>query len=281
MGVKKVIDYYNNCQKDYHILWGTGRNFSMHYGFYDKNHKKHKSALLNMNRVLADLAKVKSGDKILDAGCGIGGSSVWLADNFKADVIGINIQEMQVEMAKNIAKQKNLDNIVKFFIRDFTKTGFQDNFFDVVWAIESLCHTDDKKLFVKEAIRILKNGGRLVIADGFLRKKLLSKKELKIKDKFFDGWAVPNLFSIDDFSHYLKDIGFKNIKFFDATKNVMPSSKRLYFASIFAFPFGKLLQWLGVRSRIQTKNIISAYYQYITLKKKIWAYGIFYAEKFA
>jgi len=278
MNFKKIIDYYNQCNIDYRILWRINRNLSIHYGFHDKKHKKHDDAVINMNRVLARMAKIKSNDRILDAGCGIGGSSIWLAKKFGSEVVGINISKDQLETAKKSAKNMEVGNLTQFLGKNFADTKFPRNSFDVVWGLESICYAENKKDFLSEARRILKNKGRIIVADGFIKKSLTDEEEGKMNN-WLDGWAVPNLAGVNEFKKYLEELGFNNIEFKDITKNVMPSSARLYMASIFGYPIGKLLEWAGIRTKIQTKNIISAYYQHITLKRGLWLYGIFYAEK--
>lgn len=208
---ERVIDYFNQCDIDYRIIWGTGRNLSLHFGFYDENHKKHDEALINMNRVLARTAKISSTDKILDAGCGIGGSAIWLAKNFGANVIGINISDKQIKTAEKLAEKNKASSLVKFAKRDFTDTKFPKDSFDVAWFLESSCYAEDKKSLASEARRVLKKGGRLVLADGFLKKKNLTKKEEKEMNSWLSGWAIPNLATPGELRKYLEESGFRNI----------------------------------------------------------------------
>lgn len=279
MNLDKILDYYNQCYIDYRLIWKIDKTLCIHFGFYDRNHKRHEDAVINMNRVLAKISKINSSDKILDVGCGIGESSIWIGKNFNSDVTGININKIQVEMASGFARKNNVDDMVKFHVRNFMDTKFPKNSFDVIWGLESICYAKNKKRFLSEAKRILKNKGRIIIADGFLKRKNLSSQEKNYMGKWLKGWAVPNLVTFDEFKKYLEDLGFRNIKFREITENVMPSSRRLYLASLFTYPIGKLLQWINVRTKIQTENMISAYYQHITIKKGLWGYGIFYAEK--
>ena len=279
MTSNKVIDYYNETYIDYRILWRLNKNLAIHYGYYDTRHRSHDEAVINMNRVLANIAKITSKDKILDAGCGIGGSSIWIAKNIGASVIGLNIHEGQLKIAEDLAKKYNVGHLIKFVKGDFTDTKFPDNLFDVVWGLESVCYAKNKKDFLKEAKRILKTNGRIIVADGFLQKENLKENEEKEMRKWLGGWAVPNLVSVNNFKKYLEQLNFKNIQFKIIKENVMPSSVRMYRASIFGYPIGKLLELLGLRTKIQTGNIVSAFYQYKTLKKNLWTYGIFYAEK--
>jgi hypothetical protein len=63
----KVLDYYNQCHIDYQIAWRLNRTFSIHYGFYDREHTDHDSAVANMNRVMAQMAQITATDRVLDA----------------------------------------------------------------------------------------------------------------------------------------------------------------------------------------------------------------------
>src|SRR3989338_997704 len=95
----EIINYYNQAHGDYRLVWNIDKTLSMHYGFYDKTNQNHADAVTNMNNILSRIARVKSKDRVLDAGCGVGGSSIWLAKNIGSKVVGININKKQVEIA--------------------------------------------------------------------------------------------------------------------------------------------------------------------------------------
>ncbi len=275
----KIIDYYGQCQIDYRLFWGTGKNLSLHYGFYDNKHRSHDSAVINMNRVMASIAKIKKGDRVLDAGCGVGGSAIWLAESMGAYVHGISISRAHVDAASRTAKKRGIDHLTRFSVKDFTDTKLPANSFDVVWGLESVCYASEKREFLKEAKRLLRKQGRLIVADGFLSKERLTGNYKRIYGKWLDGWAVPNLATIVGFRKALEGLGFRNIRVMDVTANIMPSSRRMYDAALFTLPFEWLLYIVGLRSKVQHKNTLSAYYQRSLLKNGVFRYCIFYAEK--
>ncbi len=276
---KKIIEYYNQTYGDYKLIWINNENLALHYGYWDSKTKTHNEALLNMNRVLAKLAGIKKTDKVLDAGCGLGGSSMWLAKTFGCKVVGITLSKKQVGMARKFAKEHKVSHLVEFYQMDFTNTKFHNATFDVIWAIESVCYAEDKLDFLKEAHRILKTKGRVVIADGTQLKKQLTNNEKKMMYKWREGWVVPNLATPEKFRNDMIKIGFRRTKFLDITKHILPSSKRLYRYAIPAIILGKPLEVIGLRTKTQTGNILAAYYQYKLVKKGIGGYGIFYGEK--
>lgn len=276
--MNRVTEYYNQCHTDYQWIWGVKRNLGFHYGFYDDGIKDHDRAIVRMNEVLADRARITKTDKVLDAGCGIGGSVIWLAKNIGCCAVGININENQLRIAKDLARRNNVDGLVEFLVKDFTDTGLADGSFDVVWALESACHAERKADFAQEAYRLLAVGGRIVVSDGFLAEGLSKDQKTAVK-QWTEGWTVPNLATVSEFTTILGRSGFANIVSEDVTRYILPSSVRLHMAAITLFPIGKIMESLGLRSKVQTANIISAREQYNTLAKGYWKYCIFTARR--
>jgi cyclopropane fatty-acyl-phospholipid synthase-like methyltransferase len=274
-----VNDYFDQTYNDYRLLWGIDRHRGLHCGFFDEQHRCHDVAVLHMNRVLATIAGISSGECVLDAGCGIGGSAVWLADNLGASVVGVNISVKQVEQAERLARTGPLRNRVQFHVADYCATELAGDSFDVVWALESVCYAEDKRAFLAEAHRLLKPSGRLIIADGFLTRENLAPDEHRIVERWQCGWAIPSVASIEQFGRCLRAAGFHNVHFRDITQHVVPSSRRIYLASLLFYPLGLLLYWLGLRTEIQTRGIASGYYQYLARQRGLGVYGIFLAEK--
>ena len=193
---------------------------------------------------------------------------------------GITLSEKQAHTATHKASERKFCTPPAFLVRDYLDTGFPNACFDVVWAIESVCHAPDKSLFVKEAFRILKPGGRLIVADGFkCVRNTYTPKEKRILDNAVNGWAVESMESIPNFDGYLKKTGFRHIVVQDATHYVLPSSRRLFFYSFPAIAYSKLGEWLGWSTALQTRDFVGYHYQYWAVKKQLCKYIIFYAEK--
>lgn len=276
---QQIIDYYDSCDIDYKLYWNLNKSYAMHFGYWDEKVKNFPQSLERENEILAEKSKIKSSDIVLDAGCGVGGSSIFLAKRFDCKVIGITLSKKQAEQATRNAEQSGVTSNTEFLVMDFENITFPDKTFDVVWGIESVCHANNKKKFLEGINRILKPSGRLIIADGFAVKKDYKDSEKDIMQKWLAGWAVNFLETKENFEKFLLDTKFLNISFLDITDHVMPSSKRLYKYSLPAMFFGKIAEFLKIRTKNQTGNIISARYQHKALLKNLWKYGIFYAEK--
>ena len=275
----KVNEYYDECQVDYSMMWGTDDHLSMHYGYHDDEHRSLEDAVVNLTRVIADRAGISEDDRVLDAGCGVGGSAVWLAQERGARVDGVNINEMQVEKARHGAAERGVED-VEFHVADYTDVPFDDDTFDVVWAVESVCHTDDEHAFLQEVKRVLRDDGVLVVADGFLGKPRdeMTDDENEGVDAMLEGMAAPSLATVDEFREALENEGFYDIEFEDKYESVYPSARRMYLLTLVTYPIAKLLRVLGVRSETQTKHLSAAYQQYKMLEKDVWVHGLFYAR---
>jgi cyclopropane fatty-acyl-phospholipid synthase-like methyltransferase len=273
-----VIDYFDQTRNDYRLLWGVDRHFGLHCGYFETG-RRHDDAVLHMNRVLALLAGIRGGERVLDAGCGIGGSALWLAENLGAHVVGVNVCPRQIEQAHRLARERGLGDQVQFHVADFCDTGLPGESFDVVWALESACYAEDKPGLLAEAHRLLRPGGRLIVADAFLTRSELTDHERGLVQRWQSGWAIPDTAGVDQFRQWLAQARFRGVAFRDVTEHVVPSSRRIYLAALIFYPIGLLLYWAGLRTAIQTRGIASGYYQYLARRRGLGVYGIFVAEK--
>ena len=101
----RIIKHYDAISPYYRSLWGE----HLHHGYWIRGDESKEKAQLQLIEHLAQLAGVKPGSEILDIGCGLGASTLYLAKNYKAAVTGITISEVQVEMAAKAAATEQLD----------------------------------------------------------------------------------------------------------------------------------------------------------------------------
>lgn len=274
-----IAEYYDRTQNHYETWWDLEQTHALHYGIWSDGIKNLKEATLNTNKVMMDLAGVKDGERILDAGCGIGGAAVFLATQKAVDVTGVTLSQRQLNTANALADKTGMSNRVRFHIMDYMHTTFADQSFDVVWACESVLHCADKSLFIKEAYRLLKPGGRLILCDFFLTDANQADPNKWI-EKWVHTWAVPGLSDMETFSQSLVHSGFKNIDIRDYTKAVTPSAKRMSYAG-----------WLGMIpsevyavfhpnvSQFAKNHYKCGIYQYKALKAGLWKYKVVLASK--
>jgi len=280
MDKQAIATWYDESSPLYRYFWYLNSDsFALHYGLWDIKTKHIGDALQNTNKVMAEQANITSNDQILDAGCGIGGSTLWLAKYKKADVVGISISAKQIEKAKTLAKQAKVDHLVSFSVIDYLQTGFPNDSFDVVWAIESVCHADKKEDFLEEAYRVLKKGGRIIIADGFIKREPKTEREKQLVTAFYKGMLLPNLYTFDQFEDAMKKTGFKHVTVFDKTHEVLPSVKRFYLICRFMYPLIVIAAVLHIVPYIFIAGCKAGIVQYEAVQGGVGGYGIMYGEK--
>ena len=121
-----------------------------------------------------------------------------------------------------------------FHAADYTATGLPAGAFDGAMAIESACHAPgaDKLGFVREAARLLAPGGRLVVADGFLKRPVRRGGfGAWAIDALARNWAVPGFAPIDAFRRALADHGFDAIEVEEVSMRLGPSVLHIPFVT--------------------------------------------------
>jgi cyclopropane fatty-acyl-phospholipid synthase-like methyltransferase len=271
---KRIIEYYNSTEHAYKDSWDLTNSLAIHYGYWDNKVNSFPQSLLRMNEVMMEAAGITAKDKVLDAGCGVGGSSIFMASTIGCKVTGITLSERQVQQATANAKRKGTNSLADFKVMDYCNTTFPDKSFDAVWGCESICYADEKEKFIKEAYRLLKPGGRLVIADGFVTK--FENNDTPVIRQWLDGWQVNYLESPDRFSKFMEQTGFTNIGYRNISKEASHSSRRLYrfyfLASLYLW--WKKLSFSNRATVMQKANIKACKYQYHGMKKGLWQYGL-------
>ncbi len=267
-----VIDYFNGTRVEYRLLWHTHRSYSMHFGYYDEQHQSHDAAVSNMNQKLAKLAGITRADSVFDAGCGVGGSAFWLAEHIGCKVMGVSVVPRQVARAKQFAEQRHLKELVSFRVADYSDTGLVANSFSVVWGLESIVHAEDKRAVLNEAYRILKPGGRLIIAEYLLKEKPLTAWEQSWLSLWLKGWAMGSILTEKQYREIARQAGFTDIKVKDWTTAVSPSLRRARRWSRFFRPLSPLLLALHLVNKRQIGNRVATESQMKLLKNGCWRY---------
>ena len=184
-------------------LWGE----HIHLGFYPpkKNIDFRDAKVLFVHELVSwsGLDKLPRGSRVLDVGCGIGGSSRILANYYGFNVTGITISPAQVKRAIELTPYNCSCN---FKVMDALDLNFEDGAFDGVWSVEAGAHMNNKTKFADQMLRILRPGGYLALADWNSRdlKKLPpSFLEKIILKQLLEQWVHPKFISINDFSNIL------------------------------------------------------------------------------
>ena len=270
---KNIADYYDQTLNHYQKWWKLNQSLAVHYGLWDENTRNFQEALVNTNRFMMELADIQPHERILDAGCGVGGSAFYLAKQRNAKVSGITLSEKQFEYARQKNEELKLTHLVDFGLEDYTNTSFPGHTFNTIWAIESLTSLVDKKSFANEAIRILKPGGKLVIADYF-RNDNDKKDPNNWMKKWQDCWSLADIIHEKPYLDIFQNEGFQLIKNVNVTNNIAPSSKIMYRSYLMGAIPSIIYNAFNNTSRYAKTHYLSGKYQYKALKEGLWNYKV-------
>ncbi len=214
----------------------TARTSYVNLGYWKDDPPGLDEACEALVDLVADTAGMTERDEVLDVGCGFGDQDIrWMEWGRAARVSGLNISEEQVTQATARVAHAGLSDRITMTCGDARDMPFEDASFDVVCAVESAFHIAPRRAFVSEAFRVLRPGGRLVLADpcGVPRALSLPERVGLLFGRSF--WQVPaqNLYPARAYDTMLRDSGFVNVTIDSIQEHVHPrfrefAARRLY-----------------------------------------------------
>lgn len=255
--VERVKKYYDTRESRIgYMLFLRG---AKHFGFYDKGDLPlgFQKALRKMERKIGVALNLNRGDKVLDAGCGMGIVSQNLARWYGYNITGIDLLDFNLAEAKRRAnKPQNNDLELKYLEMDYHSLEFADKAFRGVYTTETFVHASDPQKVLNEFYRVLKPKGRLVQLeyshDPYETMKPKDREAFKFVNKLA---AMP---AFDMFEHgvhekLLEKSGFTVVSSTNFMKNIEPM---LFWFMFFAWLPVKIIRLLGKEKRFV--NAISA-----------------------
>ncbi len=116
---------------------------------------------------VAGLIDITPSDRVLDVGCGLGGTARFLADQYKCNVAGIDLTDEYISVGKRLTELVGLDDRVELRQGSALEIPYEDDRFDIAWTEHVQMNIADKNGFYSEIARVLKPGGRLLFHDIF------------------------------------------------------------------------------------------------------------------
>ncbi|MFJ7219012.1 geranyl diphosphate 2-C-methyltransferase [Amycolatopsis sp. NPDC098790] len=232
---QSVADYWNAEKDPVNLRLGDVDGlYHHHYGLGDYDPavlevpeaQRDQAIIAEMHRletaqadVLLDhLGPIGPADRLLDAGCGRGGTSVMAHQRFGCQVDGISISEQQVAFANDHVRQRGIDGSVRYHLKNMLDTGFESGVFQGIWNNESTMYVDLHELFAEHA-RQLKPGGRYVTITGCYNDVTGGRSRAVSQ---IDQHYICNIHARGDYFKALSDNGFVPINVVDLTAATIP-----------------------------------------------------------
>lgn len=221
---QQIQQFYDASSGLWEQIWGE----HMHHGYYGaagNERKERRQAQIDLIEELLKWGEVDQAKQILDVGCGIGGSSLYLAEKFGAIATGITLSPVQANRATERAKAAGIN--ASFQVADALNMPFPDQSFDLVWSLESGEHMPDKTKFLQECYRVLKPGGLFLMATWCHRPdhpphSPLSQDEQKHLAEIYRVYCLPHVISLPEYEAIAHQLNFQNVRTADWSTAVAP-----------------------------------------------------------
>ena len=227
---QRIQQFYDDSSGLWEQTWGE----HMHHGYYGADgmqKKERRQAQIDLIEELLRWADISHAENILDVGCGIGGSTLYLAEKFQAIATGITLSPVQANRATQRAKDAGLaptaaaSPSAQFQVADALNMPFADNSFDFIWSLESGEHMPTKEKFLQECYRVLKPGGTFLFVTWCHRpidQQPLTADEQKHLDDIYRVYCLPYVVSLPEYEAMARSLSFQNIRTADWSAAVAP-----------------------------------------------------------
>ena len=212
---EETENYYDSEDAIYRSFWDE--EGSIHWGvFDDSTGDDFLEACSNLNGIMVEKARIGSDAKVLDLGCGNGTTAIWLSANQDCHVTGVDLSGVRVKNA-----QDAMDRLERTAQE---KLAFGDATFTHLWSQAVIYHVPDKEAVLKEAYRVLKDGGIMVFDDLLKPQPEISADAQKFA---YDRLLFDTPFSFESYQDALKAQGFKILEAHDLSSHLKNSYLRL------------------------------------------------------
>ncbi|MDX1666490.1 MAG: class I SAM-dependent methyltransferase [Saprospiraceae bacterium] len=219
----RIRQFYDRSTPLWLKAWGE----HMHHGYYGPQGREsnyHFQAQVDLLEEILRWGHIEKSNRILDAGCGVGGSARFLARRYDARVLGVTLSPVQAKQAQEYSRRAGLEDKLTFEVRDMMQLTSKDGPFDLIWSMESAEHIEDKAAMLQMFYELLSPGGCLLMATWCRREAPpgLSRRDERLLGKIYRYYHLPPMISRERYRGLAEEAGFSRIETDDWTQSVTP-----------------------------------------------------------
>jgi sterol 24-C-methyltransferase len=198
--------YYDLVTDFYEYGWGQSFHFAPR--------RAGESLPESITRLEHDVARrlgLRAGQRVLDAGSGVGGPMRSVARLTQASVEGVTINAYQVQRANVLSAEQGLAHLCRAVQGDYRALPYPDDSFDAAMTFEALCHADDRTAALRELARVVRPGGLVAGTDWCLTEAFDAGRpeHQRIRAGVEMGNGLAPLVTVAAFERAIRDAGLE------------------------------------------------------------------------
>ncbi len=191
---------------------------SLHLAMVDREGESHTEGTLRTKNFLAEQINLGPDDLLVDLASGYGDASLWLSAHFGCQVVALNLIHIQNKIALDNAHHAEHNERLRVIEGDYNHVPIQSGVADVVWTQESLLHAEDRSRVLREAARILKPGGTLLLTD-ILQLDMMEAEEQRL---IYERVNLQSLESFESYRDLIARVGLQMLETVDLSRHMGP-----------------------------------------------------------
>jgi cyclopropane fatty-acyl-phospholipid synthase-like methyltransferase len=225
MNENDVAGYYDKNTKSFLRRGQGGKSLAIHRAVWAPGVCKRTDAFQYINERILQALTAESASSVLDLGCGVGGSLLYLASRYAASYAGITRSAVQAKIAQDLIRNNRMNDYVRIVNGDFAdpqpyrKLALQSRSLSAAFAVESFIHAGNPQRLAALLGSFIAPRGFVIICDDMLNKdpEQAGRRPQRLLEEYRRGWHVKSLLTAGEMDRIFSSAGFCRIKSEDFT----------------------------------------------------------------